>query len=170
MRYDFRRIHSLPRREGFKDNHKRVHRIYKEKGLNLRSKRPMRARSAAHRLELPASNELNHCSSMDFVQDARFNGQKFRYLTIVDNFSRYCHAIRVGKSIRGIDVMEVIEALKRSARHCLKDYKLIMEGNLSKEFDRSAYDNNFFLDFSRPGKPTHNPLIESFRDERLNVN
>jgi putative transposase len=40
--------------------------------------------------------------------------------------------------------------------------------------DKWAYDNNVVLDFSRPGKPTDNPFVESFngsfRDECLNVN
>jgi putative transposase len=100
IRYGMWRIYILLRREGYKDNHKRVHRIYKEEGLNLRSKRPRRNKSAAHRLECPELDTLNQCWSMDFVADQLFNGQRFRALTIVDNFSRYCHAIRVGKSIR----------------------------------------------------------------------
>jgi putative transposase len=42
IRYGFRRIFTLLRREGFTDNHKRVYRIYRAEGLNLRSKRPRR--------------------------------------------------------------------------------------------------------------------------------
>jgi putative transposase len=45
---------------------------------------------------------------------------------------------------------------------------------ISKDFDRWAYENKVILDYSRPGKPTDNPFIESFngsfRDECLNVN
>jgi putative transposase len=51
IRYGMWRIYILLRREGFTDNHKRVHRIYREEGLNLRSKRPRRNKAAAHRLE-----------------------------------------------------------------------------------------------------------------------
>jgi len=44
---------------------------------------------------------------------------------------------------------------------------------ISKALDKWAYDNGVTLDFSRPGKPTDNPFIESFngtfRDECLNV-
>ena len=40
VRYGFNRIHNLLRREGWRDNHKRTYRIYKEEGLKLRSKRP----------------------------------------------------------------------------------------------------------------------------------
>ena len=47
------RVYILLRREGFTDNHTRVHRIYKEEGMNLSSKRPRRNKSAAHRVERP---------------------------------------------------------------------------------------------------------------------
>ena len=44
---------------------------------------------------------------------------------------------------------------------------------ISKDFDRWAYENKVLLDYSRPGKPTDNPFIESFngsfRDECLNI-
>jgi putative transposase len=51
IRYGYWRIYTLLRREGWKDNHKRVYRVYCEEGLNLRSKRPRRNRAASHRLE-----------------------------------------------------------------------------------------------------------------------
>jgi len=50
VRYGFWRIYVLLRREGWLVNHKRVYRLYKLQGLNLRSKRPRRSRAAAHRL------------------------------------------------------------------------------------------------------------------------
>ena len=174
VRYGMWRIYILLRREGFKDNHKRVHRIYREEGLNLRSKRPRRNKAAAHRLERPANNSLHQCWSMDFVQDQLFDGRKFRCLTVVDNFSRYCHAIRIGKSIKGIDVVEVMEALKRENGLVPKRIQVDNGSEfISKEFDKWAYENKVTLDYSRPGKPTDNPFIESFngsfRDECLNM-
>ncbi len=45
---------------------------------------------------------------------------------------------------------------------------------ISKDLDHWAYANNVTLDYSRHGKPTDNPFIESFngsfRDECLNTN
>jgi putative transposase len=174
VRYGMWRIYVLLRREGFKDNHKRVHRIYKEEGLNLRSKRPRRSKSAAHRLERNENNCLHHCWSMDFVSDQLFDGRKFRALTIVDNFSRYCLGIRVDKSIKGIDVVEVLDALKNQ-RHLVPQRIQVDNGSefISKDFDKWAYENKVTLDFSRPGTPIDNPFIESFngsfRDECLNT-
>lgn len=175
VRYGMWRIYILLRREGFRDNHKRVHRIYKEEGLSLRSKRPRRSKAASHRLERPNINSLHQCWSMDFVSDNLFNGQRFRCLTVVDNFSRYCHAIRVGKSIKGIDVVEAMEALK-CQNNAVPQRIQVDNGSefISKDFDRWAYENKVTLDYSRPGKPTDNPFIESFngsfRDECLNTN
>lgn len=175
VRYGMWRIYVLLRREGFKDNHKRVHRIYKEEGLNLRSKRPRRNKSAAHRLERPEINNLHQVWSMDFVADQLFDGRKFRALTIVDNFSRFCHAIRIGRSIKGFNVVEVLERLKRENGTVPKRIQVDNGSEfISKDVDRWAYENKVVLDYSRPGKPTDNPFIESFngsfRDECLNVN
>lgn len=48
---------------------------------------------------------------MDFVSDALFNGQRFRALTIVDNFTRECLAIEVGQSLTGEDVVRVLSCI-----------------------------------------------------------
>jgi putative transposase len=175
VRYGYNRIYILLRREGWVDNRKRVHRIYKEEGLNLRSKRPRRNKAAAHRLERPGLDRLYQCCSMDFVADQLFDGRKFRALTLVDNFSRHCIAIRVGQSIKGIDVVRIMEEIKKEQK-ILPERIQVDNGSefISKDFDRWAYENKVTLDYSRPGKPTDNPFIESFngsfRDECLNVN
>jgi len=83
VRYSFEWIFVLLRREDFLDNHKRVYRIYKACGLNLCTKRPRCRRSAAHRLEPMENQAINKVRSMDFVQDALFNGERFRILTVV---------------------------------------------------------------------------------------
>ena len=175
VRYGYNRIHTLLRREGWKDNRKRIHRIYREEGLNLRSKRPRRNKAAAHRLERPGLDRLYQCCSMDFVADQLFDGRKFRVLTLVDNFSRQCVVARVGQSIKGIDVVRIMEDIKREQR-IIPERIQVDNGSefISKDFDKWAYENKVTLDFSRPGKPTDNPFIESFngsfRDECLNVN
>lgn len=50
FRYGYRRIHVLLRREGWAVNHKRVQRLYREEGLNLRQRRPRRHVMAARRV------------------------------------------------------------------------------------------------------------------------
>ena len=175
VRYGFTRIHVLLRREGWRDNHKRTYRIYKEEGLNLRSKRPRRNKAAAHRENPPPLTSANQCWSMDFVMDALFDGRRFRALTIVDNYSRECLEIEVGQSLKGEDVVRVMERMKL-VRGVVPRRIKVDNGSefISKTLDKWAYENNIILDFSRPGKPTDNAFIESFngsfRDECLNVN
>lgn len=116
--YGFWRIYILLRREGFIDNHKRMYSVYCEEGLNLRSKRPKRNRSATHRQPSEGNaSSLHECWSMDLVCDQLYNGNRFRALTIVDNYSRKCLAICAGRSLKGSDVVEVINHYlwKRSA-------------------------------------------------------
>jgi len=174
VRYGHWRIYSLLRREGWQDNHKRVYRIYKEEGLNLRSKKPRRNRSAATRLERINPNELYQCCSMDFVSDALFDGRKFRALTLVDNYSRECLAIRVGQSLTGTHVVDVLQSLKWD-RGIVPQRIQTDNGSefISKQVDQWAYENKVTMDYSRPGKPTDNPFVESFngsfRDECLNA-
>ncbi len=86
VRYGYQRIHVLLRREGWRDNKKRVYRVYCEEGLHLRSKRPRRNRAASHRLERLQLSSINQSWSMDFVADQLFDGKKIQALTVVDNY------------------------------------------------------------------------------------
>lgn len=108
------------------------------------------------------------------MSDSPFNGRRFRALTVVDNFSRECLAIHAGKSLKGEDVVSVMEALR------VPDNRLpvrIQTDNgsefISKSLDKWPYQNGVKMDFSRPGKPTDNPFIESFngslRDKCLSI-
>ena len=136
VRYGYKRIHVLLRREGWTVNHKRVYRIYCEEGLNLRAKKPKRRRSAAQRICQPPVLAINESWSMDFVTDSLFNGHRFRALTLVDNFSRECLAIEVGQHIRGEDVVRVVELLK--IRRGLPGFIKVDNGPefISKELDK----------------------------------
>ena len=109
VRYGYWRIYTLLRREGWGVNHKRIYRLYKLEGLNLRSKRPRKNRVGAHRLDRVEFVRPHQSWSMDFVADQLFDGRRFRALTIVDNFSRRCLGIHVGSSIKGGDVTMVVE-------------------------------------------------------------
>jgi putative transposase len=173
VRYGYQRVHTLLRREGWHVNHKRVHRIYREEGLNLRTKRPRRHVSGARRERCPVASTINEQWSMDFVADNLFDGRRIRVLTVVDNFTRECLAATPGQSLRGEDVVMVMERLR--ARRGTPQVIFCDNGSefISKALDRWAYECNVTIHFSRPGKPTDNAMIESFngtfRDECLNV-
>ncbi|WP_159189102.1 IS3 family transposase, partial [Klebsiella pneumoniae] len=174
IRYGCPRIHIQLRREGWPVNHKKTHRIYCLEGLNLRKKRPRRHVSAAHRQQRPVLTGVDQCWSMDFVSDNLFNGRRFRALTVVDNFSRECVAIHAGKSLKGEDVVGVMESLRVLGKRLPVRIQTDNGSEfISKSLDKWAYQHGVTMDFSRPGKPTDNSFIESFngslRDECLNI-
>jgi putative transposase len=78
VHYGYRRVHVMLRREGHKDNVKRVYRLYREEGLSLRLKRPRRNKSAKLRQPKQLAFAINEIWSMDFVADALFDGRKLR--------------------------------------------------------------------------------------------
>jgi len=170
-RFGYLRLHVLLVREGWKINPKRVYRLYRLEGLELRHKRKKK-RIAALRVARPAPKAPNECWSMDFVSDSLHDGRRFRALTIVDNVSRVSPAIEVGTGLCGQRVAQVLERL---AKTCGLP-KMIQVDNgpefTSRALDEWAHRNGIQLQFSRPGKPTDNPFIESFngrlRQECLN--
>lgn len=172
VHYGCDRIFIQLRRDGWPDNRKRVHRIYKEEGLSLRHLRPRRSRSANRRQPKRIAEHPNALWAMDFVSDALFDGRRFRCLPIVDHFTHECLAITVAPSLGGQDVAETVTAIvaKRGLPSAIK----VDNGSefAGKVMDRWAYEHGVELDFSRRGTPTDNALVESFngrlRQECLN--
>ena len=170
-RFGYRRIHALLRREGWRVNHKAVHRIYVEEGLQVRKRKRKRISQAERRpLDLPAA--AGERWSMDFQHDLLAAGQRFRSLNIVDDFSRECLAIEVDTSLPGERVVRVLERLAETQglpKAIVLDNGPEMRG---LALDEWAYRNRVRLAFIEPGKPQQNAFVESFngrfRDECLN--
>ncbi|CAM7647925.1 Integrase catalytic domain-containing protein [Klebsiella pneumoniae] len=133
IRYGCPRIHIQLRREGWPVNYKKTHRIYCLKSLNLRKKRPRRHVSAAHRQQRPVLIGVDQCWSKDFVSDNPFNGRRFRTLTVVDNLSRECLAIHAGKSLKGEDVVGVMEGLRVPDKRLRDVFSLITAESLFRK-------------------------------------
>ena len=174
VRYGYKRIHVLLKREGWEINHKRVYRLYCEEGLNLRNKSKRKKVSASRVPEKNAPVQINECWAMDFVSDQLYDGKRFRALTLIDTFSRECLEIHAGKSVKGETVAMVLDQVKEE-RGLPKRIKVDNGPEfISRALDAWAYLNKVHLEYSRPGKPTDNAHIESFngsfRDECLNVN
>ncbi|MBA2518907.1 MAG: IS3 family transposase [Chloroflexia bacterium] len=161
LRYGYRRLHVLLQREGWRVNHKRVYRLYREEGLGIRVKR-RRKRTSLPRAVPPPAQIPQERWSMDFMTDSLVNGRRFQLLTIVDNVSRVSPAIAVGSSLTGEQVVAVLDHLR-----CTTGVpKRIAIDNgpefVSKALDAWAYRHQVQLEFSRPGKPTDNAFVESF--------
>lgn len=116
VRYGYRRIHVLLRREGWLVNAKRVYRLYREIGLQLRNKTPKRRVKAKLRDDRRPATRPNETWAMDFVHDQLATGRKLRVLTIVDTFSRFSPAVEPGFNFRGADVVaEKLDSRPQSA-------------------------------------------------------
>jgi putative transposase len=170
-RFGYRRLYILLRREGWAVNHKRVYRLYRTAGLAVRRRKRKRvAASQRQRLSLPV--RANERWSMDFMLDTLADGRTFRVLNVVDDFTRECLLIDVGRSIPGVRVVRVLERLR--AQRGLPTAIVIDNGPefAGRVLDTWAYEAGVRLQFIRPGKPVENAFVESFngkfRDECLN--
>jgi putative transposase len=173
VRYGYRRVHVLLRRDGWDINLKKTHRIYCELGLQLRNKTPKRRVKAKLRDDRRQATQPNETWAMDFVHDQLATGKKIRVLTVVDTFSRYAPAIDPRFTYRGEDVVHTLEKICSETGY--PSSIRVDQGSefVSRDLDLWAYANGVTLDFSRPGKPTDNAFIEAFngrfRAECLNA-
>lgn len=173
IRFGYRRVHIMLRREGWSVGRNLIYRVYREEGLALRSKRPRRNKMAVHRETRRQPLGPNEAWSLDLVHDHLADGGKFRLLTVIDVFSREALAIEIGRRLRGEDVVGVLNRLVRergAPKHLFAANGSEFTGHM---VDLWAYHRGVRLDFSRPGKPTDNAYIETFngslRDECLNL-
>ena len=106
--FGFERLTILLRREGWFVNRKRVYRLYKEEGLQVRTKQRKKiARRRPVVVEFPTGP--NQRWSMDFVHDRLEDGRKFRILTVVDQFTKECVALHAKPRLMGSDVAEALD-------------------------------------------------------------
>jgi putative transposase len=104
IRYGYRRVLVLLRRDGWMINQKKTRRIYRELGLQMRTKTPKRRVKAALRADRTLPSRSGEVWAMDFVHDQLATGTKLRILTIVDLYSRYSPAIDPRLRYRGENV------------------------------------------------------------------
>jgi putative transposase len=174
VRYGYRRLTVLLRREGWHVNAKRIYRLYREEELIVRTKQ---RRKMARRRPVATSSvaaRRNHRWSMDFVSDKLADGRSFRILTVVDQFTRECVTLEADRSMTGMKVAQALERAKEE-RGCLPESITVDNGSefCSRALEAWAIGNEVQLCFIRPGRPVENGFIESFngrlRDECLNV-
>ena len=171
VRYGYRRLTVLLRREGREVNAKRIYRLYREEGLQVRTAR--RTKRAAHvRVPLAGATRPNQRWSMDFVSDRFADGRWFRILTVVDQYTRECLCAYADRSQTGEKVvaqMKRLVSLRGVPESITTDNGSEFAG---KAMETWAYQAGVKLYFIRPGQPIQNGYIESFngrlRDECLN--
>lgn len=170
-RFGYQRIHVLLRREGWPVNKKRVRRLYRLEGLQLRMRR--RKHLCLHRGTPPKATRAHERWSMDCVHDQLNDGRPFRILAIVDQWSRFNPALEPAFRFTGERVTTTLDQLV--ARTGIPLSITVDHGTefTSRALEDWAHHHGVKLDFTHPGKPTENGHIESFngrlRDECLNV-
>jgi len=173
-RYGYRRVTALLHNDGWRVNHKCVERIWRQEGLKVPRKQPKRRRlwfndGSCIRLR---PEYRNHVWSYDFVADRTSNGKAFRMLTVMDEYTRECLAIRVDRKLNSYEVIEQLAEL--FVQRGTPDY---IRSDNGPEFVATAVRG--WLErlgvktlYIEPGSPWENGYIESFngklRDELLN--
>jgi putative transposase len=173
-RYGSPRLTVLLRRQGVRANHKRIERIYREEGLQVRLRKRKRTCRSIRLRTIEVPTMPNEKWSMDFVHDWLVPGRRIRCLTIVDDFTRECPHIEVAPSMGGDRVVRVLDYL--AFTRGLPAEIVVDNGPefSSLALDQWAHEKGVHLEFIEPGKPVQNAYIESFngkfRDECLNEN
>lgn len=170
-RFGYRRIHIMLERQGIRMNLKKLRRLYRQEGLQVR-KRGGRKRALGTRRPMIVPERVNERWSLDFVSDAFTDGRRFRVLAVVDDFSRECLALVPDTSLSGKRLTRELDAIIQARgmpTTIVSDNGTEMTSSaVLKWCQRTKVDWHYIA----PGKPTQNAFIESFngsfRDECLN--
>ena len=169
-RLGYRQICARLRRGGWSVNHKRVWRLYKAMGLNLRVKLRRRLQRQHRPMQQWSAPNQEWC--LDFMHDSLSNGRRIRILTVLDSCTRECLATEVASSLSGVRVTRILQGIMAQ-----RGKPQVLRSDNGPEFTCGHYrqwceQQGIRADYIQPGKPMQNARIESFngrlRDECLN--
>ena len=171
-RYDYRRIRALLAQEGWSVSRKQVQRIRRTEGLKVRPK-PQRIPRQGHSTGLPTQAlHRHHVWTWDFIFDRTDKGSTLKMLTMLDEYTRQCVAIRVERQIRSEQVFATLwQAMTTYGipQHIRSDNGSEFIAQKIQHWLRENQIKTLYID---PGSPWQNGYIESFhrrfRDECLN--
>jgi len=147
--------------KGYRWNHKRVYRIYKELELNLRIKpRKRLIREVPEALNAPEA--INQIWSMDFMHDQLQDGRSFRLFNVIDDFNREALGMEVDFSLPSERVIRALNQIiewrgKPKAIRCDNGPEYV-----SGKLIAWAEQNNIRMEYIQPGKPQQNAYVERF--------
>ena len=162
------------RMEGWRVNHKRVHRLWRREGLRVPQKHRKKRRLGvtANGIVRQRASCRNDVWCWDFVHDSDERGQPLRWLTVVDEFTRECVALEVARSMTANDVLDILVELFKTRgvpRHIRSDNGPEFIAKAMRDFLKATEVEALYIE---PGSPWQNGYAESFnsrfRDELLN--
>lgn len=160
-RYGFKMLFHLLREQGCPYNHKRVHRIYCELGLNLKIK-PKKRLAPRTAVTLTSPAQCNQCWSLDYMSDSLTNGRRFRTANVIDDCHRGCLGILTSFSLPAKRITRWLGQL--AEKHGYPKTIRVDNGpeNLAKDFKEWADTHDVDIQYIQPGKPAQNAYIERF--------
>ncbi len=174
-RYGYRRITAMLRWEGWKVNHKRVERLWRQEGLKVPSRQPKRRSlwlNDGSCVRLRAAHK-DHVWSYDSVHERTHDGRAFRLLTVLDEYTRECLAIDVKRRMNHQDVLDQLTELfvdRGVPEYIRSDNGREFTAQAVRDWLKAVGVKTLYIE---PGSPWENGYVESFngklRDELLNV-
>jgi putative transposase len=174
-RYGYRRIWALLRREGWRVNRKRVHRLWRQQGLKVPRKQRKKRRlgsSANSCVRRPAEYQ-GHVWAWDFLHDRTADGRPLKWFTLVDEYTRECLALEVRRGMTAKAVGVVLAGVVRergAPAHIRSDNGPEFIAKAIRAWMSAAGLETLYI---APGAPWENGYAESFnskvRDELLNA-
>lgn len=173
-RYGYRRVTALLNQAGFRAGKDRVQRIWRREGLRVPQKQRPRSRlwlndGSCVRLR---PEHTNHVWSYDFVNAMTHDGRSLRLLTLLDEFSRECLAIRVARRLGRYQVIETLADVMQQRgvpQHIRSDNGPEFVAQELRSWLAHVGCGTLYIE---PGSPWENGYCESFngklRDECLN--
>jgi putative transposase len=160
--YGYRMAGKLLRRERGVVNHKRIHRLWKEEGLQQPKRKP-RKRYLGPKGEVKKKARYpNHVWSYDFAEDRTTKGSKVRILAVLDEYTRECLALISARSISSRDVLLLLDWLflvRGVPAHIRSDNGPEFVARRVRQWLKKRQCETIFI---TPGSPWENPFIESF--------
>ncbi len=160
-RWGFGKMFQRLRNQGYRWNHKRVRRVYRQQQLNLRVK-PKKRLPSRQPTPLAQPESTNESWSVDFMSDSLHSGRTFRTFNVIDDFNREALAIEIDTSLPSGRVVRVLETIA-AWRGYPQRLRLDNGPELISQWLASwAEKSDVLLDFIEPGKPAQNAYIERF--------
>ena len=174
-RYGYRRIWALLRREGWRVDRKRVHRLWRKQGLKVPTKQRKKRRlgSSVNSCVRRPAEYKDHIWAWDFLHDRTADGGPLKWFTLVDEYTRECLALEVRRGMTARAVTEVLAGVVRergAPAHIRSDNgpEFIAKG--IRAWMTGAGLETLYIE---PGAPWENGYAESLgskvRDELLNA-